>query len=245
MERVRRSLEWPLGGLTVEAVMSKYKVPDSYREFLLAGVNGDEKSSQQWRKDDFRKNYRLYFPAHDSATLGKQLQTYKEIRRRWRGPRGKIPIEQPDSEYGYHVVIFRHQLRVIWEFADSGDLMKASEKCQQLYVDIHRYLRDSAEDNASEPWRGAQKLGCSLELKGLLHSLKLCENSTCESRYFIRHGRQRYCSIPCSAEAKAARNHERKRDKPKTPKNAKMSKSATERWRREKEKRKALMGSKP
>lgn len=215
---------------------------DSYKEFLLAAVNGDEKSPKQWRKDDFRTKYRLYFPANDSTTLGRQLQAYEEVQRRWKGLRGKIPIEQPDSEYGYHVVIFRHQLRVIWELVDSGNLDKASEKCIQLYVDIHRYLRDSAEENASEPWRGAQKLGCSLELRDFLHNLKLCENPTCESRYFIRHGRQRYCSIPCSAEAKAARSRERKKDKPKTPKNEKRSKSATARWKREREKREAFRG---
>ena len=167
----------------------------------------------------------------------------KKCRRRWKELR-EHSEEQPDSEYGYHVVIFRHQLRVIWELADSGNLDKASEKCIQLYVDIHRYLRDSAEENASEPWRGAQKLGCSLELRDVLHNLKLCENPTCEIRYFIRHGRQRYCSIPCSAEEKAARSRERKKDKPETPKNENMSKSATARWKRERENREALKRSK-
>lgn len=225
--------------------MGVYNVQEFYREFLQAVANGDERSHQTWRRNDFKEKYHSYFPANVSATLGKQLHEYEEVQRRWIGSRKEIPKEEPDSEYGYHVVILRRQLRVIWDFADSGDLDKASEKCYQLYTDAHRYLRSSSKEDASEPWRHQLKSLGATELKGLLPNLKLCENPNCDREpYFIRHGRRRYCSIPCSAEEKAARNRERKKDKPKTSKNENMSKSATKRWRREKEKREALRRSK-
>lgn len=205
---------------------------ERYREFLVGIANAIERRST-WRKEEFNEKYRAFFPPKDVTPVDKQKLAYEEVRRRWKAPKLEVPIEQPDDEYGYHSAILRHQLRVVWKFADSGDLERAQDKCKQLHTDTHRYLRDTADDAANEPWR--LRLVASVALLGELKNLKICENPGCEEPFFIRHGRQLYCSIPCSAEAKAERYAARNVEK---PKNENMSRSAKERWRRERARKK-------
>jgi hypothetical protein len=220
---------------------SRNNSDDNLQAFLLAVANADDRKSG-WKKDDFDRDFHTFFPLRDAIPVERQLSAYDEVRRRWKVPAVDFSVEQPDSEYGYHVAIFRQQLRVIWRFADSGDLEKAHKKCVQLYTDVHRYVRDTADDASNQPWR--VKLVAAVELLGNFKNLKLCENRECDNPYFIRHGRQLYCSIPCSAQAKALRHRDRQKDKPKKQFKAsdetrwKQSIKATERWRREKRKAK-------
>lgn len=207
------------------------EMPDGYREFLLAVANADEQKGG-WRRDDFRLKYRMFFPINDLKTIKQQLYEYEQTRLRWKTSLGEVPTEQYDSEYGYHVAILRHRLRVIWMIAASGDIEKAEGKLPQLYTDAHRYLRESAEDSAFEPWRLELKKACSTELKRYLDKLSLCANPQCQNRYFIRHGRQEYCSIPCSAEKKSLRKREQDKKREEPPKNANKRKAALERWQR-------------
>jgi hypothetical protein len=208
---------------------------DGYKEFLQAVVNADERKGG-WRRDDFRLKYRIFFPINDSKMLVQQQYEYEETRRRWKSSLGEVPIEQYDSEYGYHVAILRHRLRVIWMIAASGDIAAAQGKLPQLYTDAHRYLRVTGEDSAFEPWRLELKKACSTELNRYLDKLSLCDNPRCQNRYFIRHGRQQYCSIPCSTEAKAIRQRGRNKKRAGPPKNVNKSKGALTRWERERDK---------
>jgi hypothetical protein len=183
---------------------------DAYAEFFLAVVNGKERHSLQFRREEFRREYGLFFPANTANTIEGQRWGYSDARQFWTAPSKTIPVEQPDSEYGLHVVILRHKLRVIWAIADSGDIVWAEKKCKSLYAEVHRYLRLGAQDRPFESWRIALETACQVHLLKIVKNLKICENPSCRREpYFIRHGRAKYCCIPCSVMAKELRQRER------------------------------------
>jgi hypothetical protein len=204
---------------------------DGYKEFLLAVVNADDRKDG-WRREEFRRYYRRFFPLNDSSTFEWQKEHYEETRRRWKTKLGELPVDSHDSEFGYHVAILRHRLRVVWMIAFSGDIAGAKQKLHSLYADNHRYLRLKAEDFAFEPWRVSVKEACSTELEKYLDKLRLCKNRKCKNPYFIRHGAQRYCSIPCAKDAKALRQYNRDSEIATLPKDEKKRQAALLRWER-------------
>jgi len=199
---------------------SKSMSDTNYTDFLLAVVNAEEKADFKGARKRFARLYSEWFPTFDPETLRWQQVHYRRTRAWWKPPSGDFPVEAPDEQFGLHVVIFRHKLRVIWAFAASGDAAGAERKRSHLYTESHRYFRKPSE-KPTEQWRFRLVSACAW-LGSDLKKLEICQNSECqtENRYFIRRwSNHKYCCTECCQRADEIRRLEkRKLRPPKIPK---------------------------
>jgi uncharacterized protein len=216
---------------------------ENYNDFLLAVVNAEERADFRGARKRFVHLYSKRFPA-SGITLAEQELAYRLVREWWRSPSVHIPVETPDEQFGFHVVILRHKLRVIWAFADSGDAVGALRKSHHLLTEVHRYARRPT-DLPHEEWRQWMLGACEWLQNVCLYKaarLKKCQNSECRTeRYFIRKSsNNKYCCAACCQRSEEVRRLERRMNIPaKTPKRVlsdegkqKIAEGQRERWRK-------------
>ena len=161
-------------------------------DFLFAVVNATDRSSIPHLRSYFVRLYRKWFPKIDPDCQHHLEIYYRDVLAWWRIKSVELPDEEPDAEFGFHVVIVRRKLRVIWSLASSGDMFHAEEFVEQMAVWLRRYLR-GPYDEPNEHWRDrlTQVTNC---LKDRLQRLMICPNPECMSPYFIRDKQRVYCS---------------------------------------------------
>jgi len=178
------------------------------RNFLLAVVNAVDRSEVPYLRRYFARLYRDWFPKTDEHLQEWQVRPYyREVRAWWRLDEEEIPEEKPDTEFGYHVIVLRHKLKVIWTLASSGKVHDAEARIERISVWLGRYLRGPF-DEPNEEWR-TRLVIANGNLRYTLNLLKICENPECTSRYFIRDDQKKYCCSDCALRAQELRRRER------------------------------------
>jgi hypothetical protein len=132
---------------------------------------------------------------------------YRDVCDWWRTTGEEIQMEQPDEVFGFQVAILRRKLRVIWLLANAGNVKAAMARTHQTAVWACR-LQRGPFDAMDEAWRD-RRVTATRELMKIVPRLMICENASCESRYFIRDTQRKYCSPSCSVTAQESRKLER------------------------------------
>jgi hypothetical protein len=191
-------------------VSQPYKRPTAkYHNFLFDVVNAADRLVDLKLRSHFSRVYHDWFPSKDVADPDRMRGYYRETCAWWRAEPREIALEEPDEEFGFHVIILRRKLRVIWTLVDSGDARGALHFVER----IHRWLTRSfsnPNDVRGEEWRVRLQLATSY-LEQVLPRLKVCANGDCSSRYFFRETQTKYCSIECALRAQELRRLEERR----------------------------------
>ena len=200
-----------------------------YQDFLLSVANAADRAGSAGVRRRFILKYRDSFPSYSPSDLHAHQMYYREIREWWSTKLKELPIEEPDEEFGLHVVVLRHKLRVIWLLASSGaGELAVLNRIDQLNTAYYRAYR-LASELPHEVWR-QHLLGACSSLRGQHEKLRVCANTACEqaTMYFFREfNRSKYCSVTCSQAAANFRRKEHLKNMP--PKEFKRSKEARDR----------------
>ena len=157
-------------------------------------------------------------------------------------PNIKLPLEEPDEQFGLNTAILRRKLRVIWLLASCGDTNEAIHRVQQLSTRYYRTYPLERESPSEE--RRQRLMGACQWLGSNVGKLRVCKNPKCEqmTTYFFQYKNRKYCSEVCYHEAETHKRAQRARFRPKEFKRTpearhKMRLSALKRWQRERNKR--------
>jgi hypothetical protein len=211
---------------------------DDYQDFVCSVANSADRAIVAGVRRRFSRLYGDWFPPFEAdADLHPQKAYYREVIDWWKTGLAELSLEEPDEQFGLHVVILRRKLRVIWLLASSGDQTEANYRIGQLSTHYYRnYCLDLREQDATKLKRLS---GACHWLGKHLNNLKVCQNPQCEqlTKYFVHGwGNRKYCSPSCSQEADKLRRQSQSQTRPpkafkRSPEaRERMSQSATERW---------------
>jgi len=179
------------------------------QNFLFDVINAADKSSSRDSRSHFARVYEAWFPPQDAAESFFQRAYYNDVRNWWREESVQIPEEEPDAQFGYHVITLRHKLRVIWALADCGNLAQAESYVHRILVWLSRCY-SGPSDARIEGWRG--RLFAAIgQLGWKLQRLKICRNPECANRYFFKETQIKFCSSECASNSERLRHLERER----------------------------------
>ena len=217
-----------------------------YKDFLCSVANGTDRAPVAGIRKRFARLYGDWFPPFVAARdLHTHKAYYREIIDWWKADEtniNKLPLEEPDEQFGLNTAILRRKLRVIWLLASCGDTNEAIHRVQQLSTRYYRTYPLERESPSEE--RRQRLMGACQWLGSNVGKLRVCKNPKCEqmTTYFFQYKNRKYCSEVCYHEAETHKRAQRARFRPKEFKRTpearhKMRLSALKRWQRERNKR--------
>jgi hypothetical protein len=204
------------------------KTPTKTIEFLEAVVRDNAAMSPKQWKLLFQHPYRPDLP-HDYTGPRAEVVDLRrksvfedwlsEAERRaerplrWAGDRNSyseaLQGPEPDNYFDLELRLFRAHLRAIWEAAEDQWARDEARKALNEYASISRMSTVPREHPKGVTWN-SELFEVITWLLGNCDRLKICANSDCKRRYFIRVTGYKYCSTDCRGEGDK-NNHDKQR----------------------------------
>jgi hypothetical protein len=127
-----------------------------------------------------------YFPLHRENARTVVERHYRYAQKWWKAER-EVEPEQPNARFGLHIAILRHKLRLIWEVAGSGNLVRAKRKVEQASVEMLQLARDIHFGTTNDPYvRLSSLLGWLRDNVGSSEDLR--ESGMCDGENLLLPG---------------------------------------------------------